>query len=147
MAVCDAVCEGVQPSLLARFGSVAVHAMCNQRNHFDITSKAVPVHRPIPAPVMTAPSDHETMILAIDVSLAMAATDVAPNRLAAAQAAAMAFVRSQRRDVRIGIVAFGGHADVVQPRTLNRGKVIAALEGLQWRQYTRLGNGLMGALL
>jgi Ca-activated chloride channel homolog len=100
-----------------------------------------------PVLVTTSPSTQGTVILLMDVSLSMAATDVAPTRLAAARAAALEFVRAQPRDVRIGVIAFGGHADLVQPPTLNRAEVTAALERLELQRYTAIGTGLVAALL
>ena len=100
-----------------------------------------------PVWVVTSPAERGTVILLIDVSLSMAATDVPPTRLAAAQAAALAFVKAQPRDVRIGIVAFGAHADVVQPPTTDRVELTAALGRLDLQRFTAIGNGLMGALL
>ena len=70
-----------------------------------------------PAAVVTLPSQHETIILAMDVSGSMRAADVEPNRLAAAQEAAQGFIDDQPRNVRIGIVSFAGTAAVVQPPT------------------------------
>lgn len=61
-----------------------------------------------------------TVVMVIDVSLSMGATDVEPTRLAAAQAAAKRFIRSQPRDVKIGIVSFAATADIVQSPTANR---------------------------
>jgi Ca-activated chloride channel family protein len=100
-----------------------------------------------PVVVTTIPADHGTVILLMDVSLSMAASDVPPTRLDAARAAALEFVRLQPRDVRIGVVAFGGHADVVQPPTTDRARVVAALHGLELQRFTAIGNGLMAALL
>ena len=100
-----------------------------------------------PAAVMIAPSERGTVVLAIDVSLSMAATDVAPTRLAAAQDAARAFIEAQPAGVLIGIVAFAGHADVVQSPTANRSELMAALGGLRFRRYTSIGNGLIASLL
>jgi Ca-activated chloride channel family protein len=99
-----------------------------------------------PAAVMTAPAERGTVVLAIDVSLSMAATDIAPTRLAAAQAAATAFIDAQPAGVLVGIVAFAGHADVVQSPTANRSDLMAALKGLRFRRYTSIGNGLVAAL-
>ena len=73
-----------------------------------------------PTAVITLPSDQRTVILAIDVSLSMRATDVEPNRLAAAQEAAKAFIEEQPADVRTGIVSFAGTALLVQAPTQNR---------------------------
>jgi len=100
-----------------------------------------------PAAVTTVQSEQGTVILAMDVSLSMAATDVTPTRLAAAQAAAVSFVKAQPGNVRIGVVAFGGHARVVQAPTLNRGEVLAAIERLELQQYTAIGTGLIAAVL
>jgi Ca-activated chloride channel family protein len=100
-----------------------------------------------PVMVMTSPSGEGTVVLLIDVSLSMAATDVPPTRLEAARAAALAFVKAQPQDVRIGVVAFGAHADVVQLPTASRSDVKAALDRLELQRYTAIGNGLLGALL
>src|SRR5687768_15901827 len=59
-----------------------------------------------PAAVITLPSQHQTIILAMDVSGSMRATDVQPNRISASQAAAKAFVAEQPSNVRIGVVSF-----------------------------------------
>ena len=58
-----------------------------------------------PAAIVTLPSQHDMVILAMDVSGSMRASDVQPNRLAAAQAAARAFVADQPRHTRIGVVS------------------------------------------
>jgi Ca-activated chloride channel family protein len=100
-----------------------------------------------PVLVMTAPSDEGTVILLMDVSLSMAASDVPPTRLQAARAAAVEFVKQQPSGVRIGVVAFGGHADLVQQPTTDRDAVLSALDHLELQRFTAIGNGLMGALL
>jgi Ca-activated chloride channel family protein len=100
-----------------------------------------------PVLVTTAPATEGTIVLLIDVSISMAASDVEPTRLAAARAAARAFVQSQPRDVHIGVVAFGGEADVVQLPTTNRAEVMTALDRLELQRYTAIGNGIMAALL
>lgn len=93
------------------------------------------------------PTQQGTIVLLMDVSLSMAAGDVAPTRLDAARAAAATLVRMQPPDVRIGVVAFGAHADVVQAPTANREDVLGALASLELQRYTAIGNGLIGALL
>ena len=72
----------------------------------------------------------------------MGATDVDPNRLTAAQAAAKAFVESRAPDVRIGIVAFGGGAMLVQPPTMNREDLFAAIGRFQLQRGTATGSAL-----
>ena len=61
-----------------------------------------------PLAVIALPSDHATIVLAMDVSLSMRATDVKPNRLVAAQEAAKAFLKELPRNVRVAIVTFAG---------------------------------------
>jgi Ca-activated chloride channel family protein len=100
-----------------------------------------------PVAVITLPSEQRTIVLAIDISLSMGATDVTPNRLEAAKAAAKAFIQAQPRDVRVGIVAFAGSADLVQTPTTNRADALAALEQLALQYNTAIGSGVLAALL
>ena len=99
-----------------------------------------------PAAVVTLPSSHETVILAIDVSGSMRASDVEPTRIEAAQAAARAFVAEQPRSTRIGIVAFAGSAALVQPPSANRTDIVAAIDHLQLQHATAVGSGLLVSL-
>jgi Ca-activated chloride channel family protein len=99
-----------------------------------------------PAAVVTLPSQHLTLILAMDVSGSMRATDVHPNRLAAAQAAAKAFVAEQPSNVRIGVVSFAGTAAVVQAPTQNREDIIAAIDRFQLQRGTAIGSGIIVSL-
>jgi len=99
-----------------------------------------------PAAVVTLPSQHETVILAMDVSGSMRADDVKPTRLAAAQAAARTFIKDTPKSMRIGVVAFAGSAALVQPPTHNRDDVLAAIEQLQLQQATAVGSGILVSL-
>ena len=99
-----------------------------------------------PAAVITLPSHHETVILALDVSGSMRASDVEPTRIEAAQAAARTFVNEQPRSTRIGVVAFAGSAALVQPPTSNRTDVLAAIDQLQLQHATAVGSGLLVSL-
>jgi Ca-activated chloride channel homolog len=99
-----------------------------------------------PAAMVTLPSQQRTIILAMDVSGSMRATDVEPTRLAAAQAAAKAFVAEQPANVRIGIVAFAGTASVVQTPTQNRDDLIAAIDRFQLQRATAIGSGIIVSL-
>ena len=92
------------------------------------------------------PSQQETIILAMDVSGSMRATDVLPNRLVAAQEAAKTFVAALPRSVRIGVVAFAGTAAVVQAPTFSRDDVIAAIDRFQLQRGTAIGSGLVLSL-
>ncbi len=99
-----------------------------------------------PTAVVTLPTEQRTIVLAIDVSLSMSATDVDPNRLVAAQEAARAFVQDQPADVRIAVVSFAGTASVVQAPTNDREALVAAIDQLQLDRHTAIGSGIILAL-
>ena len=99
-----------------------------------------------PTARLKLPSQQETIVLAMDVSGSMRATDVAPNRLVAAQAAAKTFVAGLPRNVRIGVVSFAGTAAIVQAPTLSREDVVAAIDRFQLQRGTAIGSGLVLAL-
>ncbi len=96
-----------------------------------------------PMAVVTLPSQQETIILAMDISGSMRAKDVEPNRLAAAQNAARAFIADVPRYTRIGVVAFAGTASLVQAPTLNREDVLAAIDRFQLQRGTATGSGIL----
>jgi len=99
-----------------------------------------------PAAIVTLPSQHDTVILAMDISGSMRATDVQPTRLAAAQAAARAFVAAQPRHTHIGVVAFAGSASLVQAPTSNREDILAAIDRLELQRATAIGSGILISL-
>jgi Ca-activated chloride channel family protein len=99
-----------------------------------------------PFATIALPSQQETIMLAMDVSGSMRATDVEPNRLVAAQNAAKAFLAELPRHVKVGIVAFAGTASVVQPATVNREDLVAAIDKFQMQRGTAIGNGIVMSL-
>jgi Ca-activated chloride channel family protein len=99
-----------------------------------------------PAATLTLPSQHETVILAIDVSGSMRADDVKPTRLAAAQAAARTFINNTPTTTRIGLVTFAGSAALVQAPTSNRDDLLAAIDQLQLQNATAVGSGILVSL-
>lgn len=99
-----------------------------------------------PFAVVRLPSQQETIMLAMDVSGSMRATDVEPNRLVAAQNAAKAFLAELPRGVKVGIVAFAGTASVVQPPTLSREDLVTAIDKFQMQRATAIGNGIVVSL-
>jgi len=99
-----------------------------------------------PTAVVTLPSQQQVIVLAMDVSGSMRATDVHPNRLVAAQDAAKAFVKGLPRHVRVGIVSFAGTAAVVQPPTQNRQDIFAAIDRFQLQRATAIGSGIVLSL-
>jgi Ca-activated chloride channel family protein len=99
-----------------------------------------------PTADVTLASQQQTSVLAIDVSLSMGATDVDPNRITAAQAAAKAFVEERPPNARIGIVAFGASASVVQPPTLDKAGLLEAIDRFELQRGTATGSALYVAL-
>jgi len=99
-----------------------------------------------PTAVITLPSTQQTIILAIDVSGSMRATDVEPNRLVAAQNAAKAFIAELPRHVKVGIVAFAGSAQVAQLPTINREDLVTAIDRFQMQRATATGNAIVISL-
>ena len=99
-----------------------------------------------PFAVVMLPSQQETIILAMDVSGSMRATDVKPNRLVASQNAAKAFLAELPRHVKVGIVAFAGSANVVQPATVNREDLVAAIDKFQMQRATAIGSAIVVSL-
>ena len=99
-----------------------------------------------PFAVITLPSTQETIILAMDVSGSMRATDVKPNRLVASQNAAKAFLAELPRSIKVGIVAFAGSAQVVQPPTLSREDLVTAIDKFQMQRATAIGSAIVVSL-
>jgi Ca-activated chloride channel family protein len=99
-----------------------------------------------PTATITLPSEHMTLVLAMDVSRSMRAGDVAPTRISAAQAAAKNFIQGMPRNVRLGVVSFAGSAAVVQTPTDVREDLLAAVDRFQLQFGTATGAGLLVAL-
>ncbi|MEO6268687.1 MAG: VWA domain-containing protein [Lautropia sp.] len=99
-----------------------------------------------PSAVVYLPSQFKTIVLAIDTSGSMRATDVEPTRISAAQTAAKSFVQEVPSDVRIGIVEFGATASQVQMPTSNREELIAAVDRFVLQRGTATGSGLYASL-
>jgi Ca-activated chloride channel family protein len=87
-----------------------------------------------------------TIVLVMDVSDSMDATDVAPNRLAAAEAAANAFLDKLPPDFRVGLASFAGEARLAVAPTQAREEVVNALSALTTSRGTVIGDGLSVAL-
>jgi len=92
------------------------------------------------------PLQQQTIVLAMDVSGSMRASDVKPDRITAAQEAARTFVRELPRDIRVGVVAFAGTAAVVQAPTVSRDDVLAAIDRFQLQRGTAIGSGIVLSL-
>jgi Ca-activated chloride channel family protein len=85
-------------------------------------------------------------MLVIDVSESMVATDVAPNRLAAAKEAGKRFADELTPGINLGLVEFAGTATLLMTPTTDRSSVKAAIDGLQAAERTATGEGIFTAL-
>jgi len=99
-----------------------------------------------PTAEQKVPRNRATVMLVIDVSLSMEATDVAPTRLQAAQEAATSFARNMTPGINLGLISFAGTATVLVNPTTDRNGVIKAIENLKLAQSTATGEGIFAAL-
>ena len=99
-----------------------------------------------PQAVVSLPQEQGTVILAFDVSASMAATDLAPPRMAAAKAAAKDFVSHEPTSVTIGVVAFSDSGVSVQTPTNDQATVLAAIDRLTPERGTSLTQGILASL-
>jgi Ca-activated chloride channel homolog len=99
-----------------------------------------------PTAVITLPSNQKTIILAMDVSGSMRATDIQPTRFVAMQQAAKKFLETLPREVKVGIVAFAGAAQVAQYPTLSRDDLVQAIDRFQMQRATATGNAIVISL-
>lgn len=99
-----------------------------------------------PQAIWVQPMREAAVMLVIDTSASMKATDVAPNRLDAARDAARRFVERKPALLQVGIVAVGGTATLAQVPTVQRDDLLRALDDLSWQNGSALGTGLIVAL-
>ncbi|WP_156766511.1 VWA domain-containing protein, partial [Mycobacterium sp. E2327] len=95
---------------------------------------------------MRIPLNRAVVVLVIDVSESMASTDVAPNRLAAAQEAGKKFADELTPAINLGLVEFAANASLLVSPTTNRAAVKAAIDGLKPAPKTATGEGIFTAL-
>jgi Ca-activated chloride channel family protein len=99
-----------------------------------------------PVAIVSVPAGQTTIILTMDVSRSMCSTDIEPNRLLAAEAAALSFIQDQPDTMQIGIVAFAGFAEVVQPPTTDQSALQSAIENLTTGRRTAIGSGILKSI-
>lgn len=92
------------------------------------------------------PTSSSAVILAVDVSGSMCATDVEPNRLAAAQEAVIQFIEKQDERTRIGLVVFSGFAQVAVAPTTNHDELNQAVENLTTGRGTTIGAAILKSI-
>lgn len=109
-----------------------------------LASLAVALARPVA--IVSVPTGQATIVLAMDVSMSMCSTDVPPNRLRAAQAAAMSFAERQPSSTQTGIVAFAGYAELILPPTADQNDLEDAIQGLITGRWTAIGSAILESL-
>lgn len=92
------------------------------------------------------PRNRAVVMLVIDVSQSMRATDVEPNRMVAAQVAAKQFADELTPGINLGLIEYAGTATVLVSPTTNRAATKVALDKLQFADRTATGEGIFTAL-
>ncbi|MEU2941234.1 VWA domain-containing protein [Nocardiopsis alba] len=100
----------------------------------------------VPAMPVEAPRERATIIVAVDVSLSMAATDIEPDRLRAAKESARGFVETLPERFNVGLVSFSSTATVVAPPTQDHEAVMGSIENLRLGPGTAIGEGVFASL-
>jgi Ca-activated chloride channel family protein len=99
-----------------------------------------------PQRTVAAERREATVMLVFDTSGSMLATDVAPSRLAAAQAAGNAFVEAVPDEFRIGVIGFGSAAQQLTEPTTDHARVKTTISSLQVAGATAMGDALKLAI-
>jgi Ca-activated chloride channel family protein len=99
-----------------------------------------------PVSIVSIPTNQTTIILAMDVSESMRSADISPSRLGAAEAAALSFVQNQKPGTQIGIVAFAGFAELIQPPTTDQQALKDAIESLITSRRTAIGSSILKSI-
>jgi Ca-activated chloride channel homolog len=99
-----------------------------------------------PTMVFATPREDATVVLAMDVSGSMRATDVSPTRLDAAKASALSFIGQLPEGIRVGIVSFASEPVTLVSPTSDRKQLKDAIDNLTARDGTAMGDALMQVL-
>ena len=95
-----------------------------------------------PTHEIKVPRERATVVLAIDTSLSMEATDVAPSRIEAAKSAATSFLDDVPAEVNVGLVSFSGNSTLEVAPTTDRAAVAHAIDNLQLGEGTAIGSAI-----
>lgn len=99
-----------------------------------------------PQALVNVPRDRATIVVAIDVSRSMMATDVSPTRLGAAQQGAKQFIDSLPSSFNVALVSFAATAEIKMPPTTDRSAVERAIDALTLQPSTAIGEGIYTSL-
>ncbi len=99
-----------------------------------------------PAVSARVPKEQAAIVLVMDVSRSMSATDISPDRMTAAKEAAIAFVRALPAPLRVAVAAFSNTAALVSPLGRDREATQQAIDQLEPVAGTAVGDGLAVAL-
>lgn len=99
-----------------------------------------------PQATMPMPDNLAGVMLAIDISRSMRATDIEPNRFTAAKKEAQNFIRSLPQGAKVGLVSFAGYTTLEAPLTTDHKRVIDQIDTLQMFRRTAIGDGLQESL-
>ncbi len=94
----------------------------------------------------SVPRERATVVMVIDTSRSMSAEDVAPNRLTAAKAEAQQFIASLPASFNVAVVDLNGTPSIAIPPTTDRGATQRAIEALQMRDGTAIGDAITTSL-
>lgn len=95
-----------------------------------------------PKLTLSRPSERATVVLVVDVSVSMNATDVKPSRLDAARDAITRFVNGVPRQIRVGLVAFSDSPEVITPPSTDRAQLRTGIDMLTPGYGTAIGDAL-----
>jgi Ca-activated chloride channel homolog len=109
-----------------------------------LTVLTIAIARPVAD--IRVPRERATVLVAMDVSNSMAATDVAPNRFEVAQQAATEFVRDLPAKFNVGLVSFARTATVVAAPSTDHQATVDAINGLQLSDSTAIGDAVLAGL-
>jgi Ca-activated chloride channel family protein len=100
----------------------------------------------VPSTEVRVPRERATVVMAVDVSLSMQATDIQPDRFRAMQSAAKEFVDVLPERINLGLVSFAGTATTLVPPTTDRVQVANAIDNLDLAESTAIGEAVFTSL-
>jgi Ca-activated chloride channel family protein len=100
----------------------------------------------VPSTEVRVPRERATVVMAVDVSLSMKATDIQPDRFRAMQSAAKEFVDVLPDRINLGLVSFAGTATTLVPPTTDRAQVANAIDHLKLAESTAIGEAIFTSL-